>query len=152
MDYSNYNARIYGNYDEIWRNTGKCVLCDLRDKYIVTELDNVVLTVSLFPYIDGHLMIVPRRHFESYDEIRSHEWEAIRRLVKVGSNLLKDKLKISDIWFLDRLASGYRSQKTIAHKHSHLIPYSEKLFRWEFQKIKIAPFDLAKKLREGLNS
>ena len=149
-DYSNYNSRTYGSYAKIWQSTGKCVFCDLREKYIIAEKDGVVLTVNIFPYIDGHLLIIPRRHIEDFDDCTSLEWETIKYLSTLGKKLLKRSLDVKDVWFVYRIAKGFKAQKTVAHAHAHLIPYSEKLFKWEFQKIETSPEVLADKLRSSL--
>ncbi|OGC51281.1 hypothetical protein A2982_04180 [candidate division WWE3 bacterium RIFCSPLOWO2_01_FULL_39_13] len=149
-DYSNYNARTYESYSEIWKNTGKCVFCDLKDKYIITEKDGVVLTVNLFPYIDGHLLIIPRRHFENFEDADKIEWEATKTLADIGEKLIKKFCSTEGVWFLFRLEEGFKSQKTVAHAHAHLIPYSPKLFKWEFQKVEFPPEEFAKELRSGL--
>ena len=146
-DYSNYNARTYEKYGEIWRNTGKCVFCDLREKYIVNEVDNVVLTVNLFPYIVGHLLIIPRRHIEAFSEVSDKEFIAIRKLAVYGENLLKEKLEIEQVWFMFRMNGGFSGQKTVPHVHAHLIPFNANLFKWKYQYIDVSPEDLAKKLR-----
>ncbi len=143
----NYNARSTGDYSKIWMNTGKCVFCDLKDKYIIKEINNVVLTVNLFPYIDGHLLIIPRRHFESFEETTDDEMLAIKQLADYGKKLLKDKLNIEYVWFIFRMNSGFNAQKTVAHVHAHLIPFSNKLFKWEYQNINIPVDELARKLR-----
>ncbi|MBU4381326.1 HIT domain-containing protein [Candidatus Parcubacteria bacterium] len=148
MDYSNYNARTYQEYSKIWTATGKCVFCDLKEKYIAAEKNGIVLTVNIFPYIDGHLLIIPRRHIEDFDDCSDKEWKTIKELSKLGKKLLKRSLGVKDVWFIYRIAKGFGAQKTVAHAHAHLIPYSEKLFKWEFQKIGIAPESLASKLRK----
>ena len=63
------DARTGGYYGKIWTTVGKCVFCDLREKYIVHEENGVVITVPLFAYIDGNLMIIPRRHVKSIKEL-----------------------------------------------------------------------------------
>jgi len=150
-DYSNYNSRTYGDYAKVWQSTGKCVFCDLKDKYIIMEKDGVVLTVNIFPYINGHLLIIPRRHFEDFDEATQKEWSAVKKLSEIGKYLLQNSLKVQSVWFLHRMGKGFKAQKTVAHAHAHLIPFDEKLFKWEFQEITTAPIYLASKLREGLD-
>ena len=149
-DYSNYNARAYNKYGEIWRNTGKCVFCDLKDKYIVTKIDSVVLTVNIFPYIDGHLLIIPRRHIEAYSEMNDTETKAIKELAVLGEKLIQKVYKHKDIWFMYRMAKGFTGQKTVPHVHAHLIPFSAQLFKWEFQKISVPPEESAQKFRDSL--
>jgi len=134
-------------YEEAWKHAGKCVFCDLKQKYIIAEKDNVVLTVNLYQYIDGHLMVIPRRHFESLDETNPAEWKAIFHLLNLGVKKLRDKLKIEDIYILDRPLSGFKTGKTVAHSHFHIIPYQPELVSWHYQKISFHPEELAEKLR-----
>lgn len=150
MDYTDYNARKKGTYGDIWTNTGKCVFCDLREKYIITENDKAVLTVNLFPYIDGHLMVIPKRHIESFENIDIDEWTAMQELAKVGIKLLREVLNIHEVWVLQRAPEGFKANKSVPHSHMFLLPYSKDLNTWHFQDIKIAPIDLAKRLRENL--
>lgn len=142
-------ARVSADYwyEEAWKNAGKCVFCDLKDKYIIAEKDNVVLAVNLYQYIDGHLMVIPRRHIESLEETNQTEWQAIFYLLNLGVKKLREKLKINDVYILDRPMSGFKTGKTVAHSHFHIIPYKPELVSWHFQEVVIHPEELAKKLR-----
>lgn len=142
-------ARTSANYwyEKAWKEAGKCVFCDLRDKYIIAEKDSVVLTVNLFQYIDGHLLIIPRRHFESLSETTPQEWRAIFYLANLGIQRLKERLNIDNVLLLDRPTSGYKTGKTVAHSHFHIIPFKSELVNWNYQQIKIHPIELAKKLK-----
>lgn len=134
-------------YEEAWKNADKCVFCDLREKYIIVERDKVVLAVNLYQYIDGHLLIIPRRHFDDLTDTSQKEWRAMLYLVKLGINRLRERLGIEEVWFIDRAPGGFSAGKTVAHAHAHLIPFNPDLFKWKFQKVTIHPEDLAKKLR-----
>jgi len=149
-DYSNYNARKHGDYGKVWTETGKCVFCDLKDKYIITEKDNIALTVNLFPYFDGHLMIIPRRHFEKFNEVLPEEWLVMHQLAKIGIKLLQKEMGIEDAWILFRTSGGNGAGKSVKHAHMHLIPYYKGTFEWKYADIKIPPVELADKLRGGL--
>lgn len=149
-DYSNYNARSTDDYEKIWTSTGKCVFCDLKEKYIIAEHKNVVLTVNLFPYIDGHLVVIPRRHFEKFSEIKSSEWAAIEKLAKIGNKLLEKVLKMKETWLIFRTPDAFKAAKSVRHAHIHIIPYFKGLDISSYQEIKIPPVELAEKLRAGL--
>ena len=149
-DYSNYNARTYNAYGEIWRNTGKCVFCDLKDKYIITEKNKIVLTMNIFPYIDGHLLIIPRRHFESFEEMTKKEWSTMKDLADIGKKLIEKVTGNKDVWFLYRMPKGWTAQKTVPHMHAHLIPFHKDLFKWDYQEIKNSPEEFAKEFRKAL--
>lgn len=147
IDYSNYKARQTGEYKDIWQTTGKCVFCDLREKYIIYEKNGVVITSNLFPYIDGHLMIIPRRHTEDVTQITPEEWQAIHELTKIGHDLMKKALNIEDIWVLYRIIGGYKAGKTVNHSHIHLLPYSKEMLAINYQDLSISPLELSEKLR-----
>jgi ADP-ribose pyrophosphatase YjhB (NUDIX family) len=84
------DARFTKQYDGIWKSVGKCVFCDLREKYIFFEENGVVMTVSLFAYIDGHFMIMPRRHIRSPKELTQIEWDTIRKFFYMAKKLIRD--------------------------------------------------------------
>ncbi len=149
IDFKDYNARVNGTYSSIWINTGKCVFCDLKEKYIIDECDGVVLTVALFPYINGHLLIIPRRHVESYEKLNKTEWYAIRKLINMGISLLKrSKVGYNDYWFMYRIPEGFNAGKTVNHTHGHILPYDMNLHSFNYQFITYAPIDLASDLRK----
>jgi len=146
------NARLSGEYHDIAENVGKCVFCDLREKYIVTEREGMVLTVNLFPYLDGHMMVIPRRHIEDFSEISESEWLEIRRLSQIGRKLLQEAMGIEGVWFILRDGQlGIKSGKTVKHLHWNIMPYQEGLNTWNYQTPTIKPVDLAEKLRNYLN-
>lgn len=147
VDYSDYNARKNGTYEQKWVNTGKCVFCDLRDKYIVKRGKTCVLTVNLFPYTDGHLMIIPLRHIEKLSDFSDEETLEVKSLTDFATKILKEKLGVDDIWFLYRNATGVKAGKTVTHAHFHVIPYVADMFVPNFSEIKIPPLELASKLR-----
>ncbi len=150
MNYKDYNARKKGTYSEIWPNTGKCVFCDLREKYIITSNESAVLTVNLFPYIDGHLLVIPKRHVEDFWEITQKEWGEMQELAQRGIELLRKTLNLEEIWIVLRAPGGFKASKTVAHAHMLLIPYKDGLITWHFQEISMPPIELAEKLRSNL--
>ena len=148
-DYSKYNARTYEEYGKIWQSQKDCVFCSLKKKYIILEKEGFVLTVNIYPYIDGHLLIIPRKHIEAVGEVTKEEWGTILDLMKIGKDLLKNALGVRDSWFLYRLSDGFGGGKTVAHFHAHLVPFSEKLFKFEYQKIEKSPETIARELRDA---
>lgn len=144
------NARRGGQYEKLAEKAEaqKCVFCDLREKYIVSEQEGVVLTVNIFPYIDGHLLVIPRRHVESYLDLTDEEILLCNTLAKQGIKLLQDELRIEGVWLLIR--DGLNAQKTVKHLHWQVMPYVDGLNEWHHQEITIPPVDLAGKLRKRL--
>lgn len=138
------DARITGEYDQIWQSTGKCVFCDLKDKYIIHEEDGVVLTVAVFAYIDGHAMIIPRRHVRSAKELTSKEWEASRKLMYIAKKMIKDIYGIKGLQYILR-DGGIEAQSTVSdHMHLHCMPFdSADLSVWNYRKLKNTPIENA---------
>lgn len=136
-------------YEEIWQNVGKCVFCDLKEKYIIHEKDGVVLTTNLFPYIDGQMMIIPRRHVNSAKELTKDEWETIRIYSYIGKKIMRKAHKYKNMWHLLR-EGGPTAQKTVTdHLHVQLIPFDKSdLAKWNYRKLKYSPIENSQKYQE----
>jgi diadenosine tetraphosphate (Ap4A) HIT family hydrolase/ADP-ribose pyrophosphatase YjhB (NUDIX family) len=135
------NARTTGNYGKIWQTTGKCVFCDLRDKYILYEENGIVLVVSLYAYIDGHMMAIPRRHVRSPKELTQSEWETFRKFSYIAKNLIRDVHKHKGMWSV--IKQGFEAQATVSdHLHMHFIPFdSPDLCEWNYRKLNYTPLE-----------
>ncbi|MBM3208844.1 adenylyltransferase/cytidyltransferase family protein [Candidatus Shapirobacteria bacterium] len=147
-------AREKGFYDKVLAEVekrGRCVFCDLKEKYLIAEKNGVVLTVALFPYIDGHLLIIPRRHVERLGELNEKEQETIFYLEKYGAKILKERLGVENIWILLREGEGIKAGKTVNHFHVHLIPYDQEVIKMGEKRLTMEPIVMAKKLRESLS-
>lgn len=141
------SARTKGKYDEIAKNVGKCVFCDLKEKYIVAKDSGLVLTTNLFPYIDGHLLVIPKRHIKNYLDLSENEIMAYHRLAKKGLKLLREALDIDSVWFL--LREGEQTGKTVKHLHWQIMPFVKGLVTWHYQEVRLAPEELARLLRKS---
>lgn len=136
------DARFTNQYDTIWQNVGKCVFCDLRAKYVVHEEHGVVLTITLFAYIDGHLMIVPRRHITSPKEFTPDEWEAVRKCMYLAKKLIKKAHGISGVQFVQK--DGATAQSTVGHIHYHAVPFdAPDLSVWNYRRLSRTPLENA---------
>lgn len=141
------NPRLSGEY---WNKAAekeahKCVFCDLKEKYVIKSGDQATLTVNIFPYIDGQLLVVPHRHIERFEELNPEEVLAMHELTTEGVNLLKERLDIQNVWII--LRDGDTSGKTVRHLHTNIMPYNDRINTWHYQNITIEPIDLASRLR-----
>ena len=147
-------ARVSEWYERVKSNLDKCPFCDLKDKYIISKTDNAVLTINLFPYIDGHLLIIPKRHIRKFSEINKKEWKEIQELIDLGIRILEEELGLENTNTVYR--EGVKAGVSLEHLHLHIIPitpdfmqYKKPGFVWKFQKIEVAPIEMAKKLRKA---
>lgn len=133
------DARFTDTYDDIWQSVGKCVFCDLREKYIFHEENGVVMTINLFAYIDGHFMIVPRRHIRSAKELTQLEWETIRKFTYIAKKLIRDVHMVKGMQLVQK--DGSNAQSTVdQHLHFQCIPFdAPDLSVWNYRKLKYTP-------------
>lgn len=138
------DARFTKQYDGIWQSVGKCVFCDLREKYVFYEENGMVMTVQLFAYIDGHFMIMPRRHVRSIKDLTPLEWESVRKFMYIGKKLIRDVHGIKGVQMLLR-DGGIIAQSTVSdHLHIHCIPFdAPDLSIWNYRKLKYTPLENA---------
>lgn len=143
------DARFSDKYDDIWQTVGKCVFCDLKDKYIFFEEKGVVMTISLFAYIDGHFMIVPRRHVKSTKDLTQQEWDTIRKFSYMAKKLIKEVHGIRGMQLVQK--DGASAQSTVSdHIHFHCIPFdAPDLCEWNYRKLKNTPLENVDKYRQA---
>ena len=152
------NPRVSDWYDRVVNSLEKCVFCDLKEKYIIAEEGGMVLSVNLFPYLDGHLLIIPKRHIEKFNELTSLEWVTVGRFINLGVDLLKQGFGIEDSNILYR-EGNVGSGKSLGHLHFHILPCvpgflnrSEKGIYYTYQELKLSPLTIAGKLRALLRN
>jgi len=137
------DARAKGWYDDIWKTVGKCVFCDMREKYIFYEEGGVVMTVPLYAYIDGQIMIVPRRHVRSIKDLTAAEWETIRKFTYLAKKIIREVHGIKGMQIIQK--DGVTAQGTVEHIHFHCIPFdSPDLCTWNYRDLKNTPVENAK--------
>lgn len=132
------DARFNDKYDQIWQSVGKCVFCDLRDKYILFEENGVVMTITLFAYTDGHFMIIPRRHVTSAKQLTQLEWDTVRKFMYIAKRMVKTVHGIKGMQFIQKDGPG--SQSTVEHYHFQCLPFNTPdLSVWNYQKLRYTP-------------
>jgi ATP adenylyltransferase len=114
-----------------WRMTyirseklGTCVFCDQG-----TSCDNLVLCMgkgafvmlNRYPYISGHLMIIPRRHISQMEDLSRQEKIEIFDLLDLSVRVLKEVMKP------DGFNVGINMGKAAGagiddHLHMHVVP------------------------------
>lgn len=136
------DARITGEYNDIWQSVGKCVFCDLNEKYIIHEENGIVLTIELYAYVDGHCMIIPRRHVRSVKELTKSEWETMRKMMYIAKKIIRDVHKAKGMQIVQK--DGVSAQSTVEHLHFHCIPFDEtNISKWNYRKLVNTPLENA---------
>ncbi len=118
------------NFDKIAYLRGKrpdgCILCLVRDgseeveRLIAAETANFVVSVNLYPYNPGHLILFPKRHVRDIRELTAEERRELDALVDRCLGAL-DKSHAPggyNIGYNMGLVAG----ASIDHLHLHIIP------------------------------
>jgi ATP adenylyltransferase len=104
----------------------ECLLCLIRDRHpdsidlTVYRDDLFIVTVNLYPYNPGHLMIFPTRHIEDIREYTAEEENRMVTLNRIFLNIL-DSLYNPSGYNLG-YNMGLTSGASIKHLHYHVIP------------------------------
>jgi diadenosine tetraphosphate (Ap4A) HIT family hydrolase len=142
------DARTSGYYGKIWTTVGKCVFCDLREKYIIHEENGMVLVVTLFAYIDGDMMIIPRRHVKAAKELTGSEWETTRKLMYIAKKLHRKVYGLQDVQYILRDGGILVGSTVQDHFHMHCVPSDgPDLTTWNYRKLKYTPLENANLVR-----
>lgn len=103
-----------------------CILCLVRDKsenvdkLVVHESEHFIVSINLYPYNPGHLLIFPKRHITDIREYNDEERQELDWLLPRCLDALDTYGKPSayNIGYNMGLAAG----ASIEHLHLHIIP------------------------------
>lgn len=102
----------------------ECIFCKIiRDEIPVKKLyedDFVIVFLDANPKTKGHLLIIPKQHYENIFDTPDNILERINVVCKKMSELLKEKLGATGVNIVN--ASGADAQQSIFHLHYHVVP------------------------------
>ena len=116
----------------------ECVFCKIVNKeipaYTVYEDENVIAFLDINPVSEGHILVVPKKHYERITEMPEEDFrkfsESLQKVVKLVENKLSKDYNII-------VNHGERAGQVIKHVHFHIIPRygNEQLFLWLTHKL-----------------
>ncbi|MBD3369511.1 HIT domain-containing protein [Candidatus Fermentibacteria bacterium] len=105
-----------------------CVFCRIgsepsrdRDNYVLHRSERTMVVLNRFPYINGHLMVVPCRHVPDLRSLKAEELGEMIDLVRVSEEALFEGMGCMGInggWNLGRCAGA----GVEGHVHLHVLP------------------------------
>ena len=142
-------ARITCAYDNIWHTVGRCVFCDhdkTQKRHEVYEENGVYMTVPAYAYVDGHLLVIPRRHVHSVKELTPAEWETMRKMFYLAKKMIRETHGIKGMQIVQK--DGVMAQSTVEHLHFHCIPFDQPdLSVWNYCELEKTPYENAEQYR-----
>ncbi len=142
-------ARTTGAYDQIWQTVGRCVFCDhdtAEGHHEVYVENDVYMTVPAYAYVDGHLLVIPRRHVRSVKELTPNEWETMRKMFYIAKKMIREVHGVKGMQIVQK--DGVTAQSTVEHLHFHCIPFdSPDLSTWHYKVLSSTPYENAERYR-----
>ena len=97
-----------------------CPFCTLSPDRIISESDYTLTIRDGFPVSEGHTLIIPKRHVQSFFELKAIEKAAILQAMDEAKEVL-DK-EFSPDGYNIGINDGEAAGQTVMHLHVHLIP------------------------------
>lgn len=97
-----------------------CHFCNPRDRKF-TENADAYLTYGIAPYHKHHLLVIPKRHVQSFMELTKEEAEQIWNTIRKGAAVL---LALGYESYTVIVREGKGANKSVEHLHYHIIPES----------------------------
>jgi diadenosine tetraphosphate (Ap4A) HIT family hydrolase len=97
-----------------------CPFCNLESDRIISESDYTISIRDGFPVSEGHTLIVPKRHVQSFFELHAIEKAAILQALEEAKEALDREF--SPAGYNIGINDGESAGQTIPHVHVHLIP------------------------------
>jgi len=114
------------NYARGKRPDVDCIMCAVRDDNpevtslkIYTE-DLLFICLNLYPYNSGHLMVIPTRHVEKFEDLKESERNRLFEVVILCQNMLQDLFNPTG--FNVGYNQGENSGASVKHIHVHVVP------------------------------
>ncbi len=98
----------------------KCVFCSRNNLEIITENELALAFHDICPVSPGHLLIIPKRHVETYFDATFEEHAAMNSLVYTVKEILQEKYTPDG--FNIGANIGHYAGQTVFHFHLHIIP------------------------------
>ncbi len=100
----------------------ECLFCRIVSgeipSYKLYEDDKVMVILDAYPNVDGHTLIIPRKHYDTFMDIPEDLLLHINKISKQYTNHIMEKLDAKELSVL----INYGNSQKIKHYHMHLLP------------------------------
>ena len=105
-------------------NLDNCIFCDIVNRNIpskiIYENDKVLAFLDIFPILEGHTIVIPKKHYNNLEDIKETDLMELFKAVRFLAVHIHEKLNIEGYNILQNnfKAAG----QVINHIHVHIIP------------------------------
>lgn len=97
-----------------------CPFCKINREEILDQTDGAAAFLDAFPVNEGHALVVPKRHVETFFELSLEEVADMNKLVFSVKEILDRKFNPDG--YNVGVNVGKAAGQTIFHVHIHIIP------------------------------
>jgi ATP adenylyltransferase len=107
--------------------TGGCLFCEIQDEsgegeaLILKRGRHWFVILNLFPYTNGHIMIVANRHIERLSDIMAEEGEELIELLSLSERAIREAYNPEGMNVGVNLGAS-AGAGVVGHLHFHLCP------------------------------
>lgn len=110
--------RIHAYYQQHFGNS--CIFCNINAEEMIFENQMAFATDDAYPATPGHMLVIPKRHFQDISQATEKEVVMLFRLVEAVRKRLMLKEKIDG--FNIGINGGRAAGQSVMHLHIHVMP------------------------------
>lgn len=99
-----------------------CIFCKIANKELPSKIlyedDLVLVIMDAYPHVDGHCLIIPKKHYTDYQELDAKIITHIFEIAKTKGKDIQEKLQAKSL----SLLINYGESQMVKHFHLHLLP------------------------------
>lgn len=103
-----------------------CVFCKIINGEIpskkIFENNDFLVIMDIHPQVNGHLLVIPKKHYSDYREIDDNTIIKLNELLKTLGEKVINKLDVKGLTF----AVNYGDKQDVKHFHLHILPNDKK--------------------------
>ncbi len=131
IDFFKYlNYTLYKKEDDDMDIFCKIINGEIPCKKIYED-EEVVVIMDVNPRSNGHLLVLPKKHYQDIMDIEDNTIKHIYMIAKKMISLLKEKLKCDGV----TLEQNNGIAQEVKHFHLHIIPKYEENTKMELEEI-----------------
>jgi len=98
-----------------------CIFCELPSERVIKQTELSLVISDGFPVTPGHMLILPRRHAETWFDLTAQEQQDANELLMILQEQHQQQ-DTSITGFNVGINCGISAGQTVMHCHIHLIP------------------------------
>ena len=138
------------------KKIGKFKICELCNEQNIKkqacrslESDKWRVFVNKYPYLDGNVMVIPKRHVTQVEKLTKDEWNELHQVLAKTMKALEKIFDTKD--FNINMSIGNYAGASLSHLHWQVVPRSYgpdnamHIFA-DLRVIRVSPWELKKKI------